>query len=187
MENQAFIPNCANKPLLMEDRFTFPKPNMVSLPTNGQLNVENQPSTHQEGPVVAELHLSECTIQAREGKYGNYFLLVNYKNPEKPLRLYKPAAVNLINMLPEAFDVAKTMELQTYPEGTNYTVATIKKWDNFEINLYVKMFQGKSYVFVRMFMEQEDGSWQPSTYGVQISNMDNIQTITNFVNKNKWK
>ena len=140
---------------------------------------------YEEGPLVTELYLSECNIEVRVGKYGNYFLLVNHKNPEKTLRLYKPAMMKLLKELPEAFNVAQVMEVENYPDDSSYTVASIYKRNNSDICLYISMYQGKAYVYVRLFVEKEDGSYLPSTYGVQISNMDNIQTITNFVNKNK--
>ena len=160
-------------------------PTLMSLPSDqgGQV----LPPMYQEGPLVDELYLSEAILQVRSGKFGNYFLFVNHKYPEKTLRLYKPSAMQLIKHLPEAFEIAKKMELKKYPDECNYTVASINKRNNVEIKLYVQMYQGKAYVFMRMYVEQEDGTQKPSRYGVQISNMDNIQTIINFVNKNKWK
>ena len=142
--------------------------------------------SHQiEGRLVNELHLSECILQSRVGKFGNYFLLVNHKHPEKTLRLYKPAAMELINMLPEAFNVAQTMEIRSYPEGSSHTVTTLNKRNNAVVNLYVSMYQGKAYVFVRLYMEQPDKTLRPSAYGVQFTPTDNVQVITNFVNQNK--
>ena len=190
MEPLNIAPNLPAKLQPMEGSsfFNTPPPPLMTLPTEGQsLDHKPPPPSYQEGPLVAELYLAECTLQAREGNFGKYFCLISHKHPEKTLKLYKPAAMKLINMLPEAFNKAQTMEGDNYPDGCSYTVATINKRNNVEINLYVQMFQGKSFVFLRLYVEREDGSYQPTTFAVEFSNMDNIRTITNFINQNKYK
>ena len=181
MEHNNYAPPRSVMPPSMDGRSAY------NLPSREVLTLDQAvpKPVYQEGPLINELCLTECTIQVRGGKFSNYFLLASHKNPEKTLRLYKPAMMRLLDMLPAAFDVAQAMEIDSYPDDSSHTVAQINARNNTEINLYVQMFQGKSYVFVRLFVKQEDGSMLPSTYGVQISNTDNIQSITNFVNKNK--
>src|SRR5574343_546561 len=183
MEHSNYAPSHTARPPTMDGRLAYSVPPQ---PFSREVQDQAAPKpVYQEGPLITELCLSECTIQVRGGKFSNYFLLASHKNPEKTLRLYKPAMMRLLEMLPAAFDVAQAMEIDNYPDDSSHTVAQINARNNTEINLYVQMFQGKSYVFVRLFVKQEDGSMLPSTYGVQISNTDNIQSIANFVNKNK--
>ena len=141
--------------------------------------------TQTEGPLVAELHLAEFLLQARKGKYGNYFVFLNHNHPDKTLRLFRPQMMKLLNALPRAIATARTMEEAGVEGGASQDVALISKRDKSDIMLYVQMFEGRAFIFLRLFIEKEDGVRQPCTYGVQFTPLDSVETLTNFVNKHR--
>ena len=139
----------------------------------------------QEGRLVAELQLTQFLLEVRTGQHGNYFKFINQKHPEKNLRLFRSAMLKLVKELPNAIVSAREMEMAGVEDGTSHEVATINSFNKTDIILYIQMYEGSSYIFLRMYREQDDGSKQPCKYGVQFSPMDSIETLTNFVNKNK--
>lgn len=135
---------------------------------------------HQEEDIVASHTLAHCTIECKAGSRGNYFLFVNPNRPERPLRMYKSAVTKLVRELPKAFEKAKEMEQAGVASGSTEDVALINKMGKSEVVLYVQMFEGKAFIYLRLFVEKEQGVRQPCTYGVQFSTEDSVEELTKF-------
>ena len=144
----------------------------------------NTPAVAEEDPLVDMVLLSHCCVEARVGKYGNYFQLVNPSHPTKKLTLFKAAMEKLNLSLPMAFVKAKQMELAGVQEGESQDIAVLQTKDKSEVILYVTMHGSVAFIYVRLFVEKE-GIKQPCTYGVRLVEKDGVKTLSEFVNKHK--
>jgi len=114
-----------------------------------------------------------------------YFEFVNPKRPESPLRLYRTAMLLLCDKFPLAKVQAKKMEDAGLPNNYRLDVASINKFENQEVILYVEINGGIAYIYLRLHKHTDNGERQPCTYGVRLHTMDCIQELTNFVRENK--
>lgn len=140
------------------------------------------------GPLVSKLHFSDFTLECRKGEYDNYFIFVNHKHQAaKGLRLYKSSMMKLIEVFPDALQQSKLMEKAGLEDGTTKDIAVINKVNNTEVILYVRMYHGLAYIYLRLFVLQEDGTKQACSYGCRFNPQDNIEKMFDFIIENKNK
>mgnify|MGYP006383189291 CR=1 FL=1 len=94
--------------------------------------------------------------------------------------MYKSAATKLLKELPKAYETAKAMEQGGVTDGAIEDVALINKMGKSEVVLYVQMFEGRAFIYLRLFVEKEVGLRQPCTYGVQFSTEDSVDELIKF-------
>jgi hypothetical protein len=141
-------------------------------------------STQVEGPIVAETHFAEFSIECRVGSYNNYFRIINHKHPEIGLRLYRSSAMKLVEMLPEAVKKASEMEAKGLEDKTIEDVSIINEFGTSKIKLYIEMNKGYANIYLRLFVEK-DGSEQPCRYGCKFTPKDNLDKLYKFIISNK--
>jgi len=134
--------------------------------------------------IVAEnLDLFYCSLQAMTSPEGNFFHFVNPNQSERPLKLYKNSMTVLVDKLPFAIARAKQMEQSCIPDGTNETIHVIHKRGDFETVLFISMYKGNAYIYLRLFA-YKNYEKLPTRHGVRLSIIDSVDQIGEFVKRN---
>ena len=118
-------------------------------------------------------------VATKNEKGRNCFELFNDKN-DPPLKMFRNQMARLGLKLPRAQQVAR----ESGPDKKDQTVLidNVSRYQSVEIRLLVDTFQGASYIWLRLYFEDElTKAIVPSRRGVQLSLEDDPKTLMDFV------
>jgi len=114
---------------------------------------------------------------------NGYFLLVSHNDPSNPVKLYPSGMNRLYKALDPAFQKAHNLEIQdVLPDEELYNCGTINEHGNMVVRLVVSTFKGKAFVWLRLYVKNENKEFLPTKRGVRFSASDDLQAISDFIN-----
>lgn len=113
---------------------------------------------------------------------NGFFLLVNQNDPTNSLKLYPAGFKRLCKALPFAFKGVRKLEMQdVIPDDELYNCGTINKHENMHIRLVLTTFMNKVFIWLRLYVLNENNDYLPTKKGVRFSVSDNLQAIENLI------
>lgn len=137
---------------------------------------------------IDTLELTYFNIEAfKPAKENGYYLLTSHSDPSHPLRIYPSAMAKLARQLEFAFSEAQDLEQQHRPDNEQYDCGTINKHGSMMVRLVLSTFQERVNIWLRLYTLGEEGAILPTKTGVRFSVKDDVDAISKFITKNKYK
>lgn len=138
----------------------------------------------RQGTPVKTLELAYSSIEYYEPEEGGeYYLLINGSQPDYPLRLFQAAMDKLVEALPKAMEVAKSMDKTDLSNSEQRHICQVLQYGLSKARLYVNMYEQRAIVWLRLFSGRPNGPVLPTKCGVRFHLEDNIESIIDFAKK----
>lgn len=119
-----------------------------------------------------------------EDEKNGYYLLIADADPSRPIRLYGASMKKLKRQLVVAREEAKKLEQQQHlEENDHYDCGIIHSYSNMSIRLVLNVFEGKIYIWLRLYSTNENNEIIPTKTAVRFSQDDDIEAMGQFMSE----